>query len=96
MIRHVALFRWKPGFPPADLAEWTDRLRALPERVDGLCSLTVGPDRLHGERSWDAAAVAEVDSLADLPGYLGHPEHQAVARISAPHLAQLAMVDFEV
>ena len=61
MIRHVAVFKWKPGFPDKDLNEWMDRLRALPEQIDELSSLTVGTDVLHGGRSWDAAVVADVD-----------------------------------
>lgn len=96
MIRHVAVFRWKPGFPVQQREEWARRLRALPETVPVLRSLTVGEDVLHGERSWDAAVVAEVDTLADVRAYLQHPDHQAVTTISAPYLDALVLVDFEV
>lgn len=96
MIRHVAVFKWKPGFPQEQRQEWMDRLRALPDKVDVLRSLSVGEDVLHGERSWDAAVVAEVDTLADVPAYLQHPEHQAITTISGPYLATLVLVDFEV
>ena len=63
MIRHVAVFKWKPGFPDKDLNEWKNRLRALPEHIEELSSLTVGTDVLHGGRSWDAAVVADVDEV---------------------------------
>jgi hypothetical protein len=95
MIRHVAVFSWKPDFPEQDLHEWMDRLRALPDQLDVLRSLTVGTDVLHGGRSWDAAVVADVDDLDALSTYNQHPEHLAILRISAPNIDQLIQVDFE-
>jgi hypothetical protein len=96
MIRHVAVFRWKPGFPDEDLKEWTSRLRALPEQIEELSSLTVGTDVLHGGRSWDAAVVADVTNLDALTNYNQHPAHQAILEISAPNIDQLVQVDFEI
>jgi hypothetical protein len=95
MIRHVAVFKWKPGFPDNDLNEWMDRLRALPQQIDELSSLTVGTDVFRGGRSWDAAVVADVDNLEDLTTYNQNPEHQAILKISAPNIDQLVQVDFE-
>jgi hypothetical protein len=95
MIRHVAVFRWKPGFPAKDLSEWMDRLRALPEQIEELSSLTVGSDVLHGGRSWDAAVVADVESLDALTVYNENPEHRAILKISAPNIDQVIQVDFE-
>jgi hypothetical protein len=95
MIRHVAVFKWKPGFPEKDRAEWMNRLRALPRQIPELSSLTVGSDVLHGGRSWDAAVVADVDSLESLTTYNENPEHQAILKISAPNIDQVIQVDFE-
>jgi hypothetical protein len=96
MIQHVAVFKWKPDASAEDLSEWMRRLRALPDQVDELVSLTVGADMLHGDRSWDAAVVATLDSREGLTKYVEHPEHQAILLISAPHVAQLIQVDFEL
>jgi hypothetical protein len=96
MIRHVAVFRWKSDSSPEELQEWAEGLRALPEKIEILRSLAVGFDVVHGERSWDAAVVAEVDDVGDLGTFLDHPEHQALTRISAPHVEQLVVVDFPV
>jgi hypothetical protein len=95
MIRHVAVFRWKPGFPAKDLSEWMDRLRALPAQIEELSALTVGSDVLHGGRSWDAAVVADVDSIEALAVYNVNPEHQAILKISAPNIDEVIQVDFE-
>lgn len=95
MIRHVAVFKWKPGFPEKDLNEWMDRLRALPGHVEELRALTVGSDVFHGGRSWDAAVVADVDDLQALATYNENEEHQAILTISAPNIDQVIQVDFE-
>jgi hypothetical protein len=95
MIRHVAVFKWKPGFPDNDLSEWMDRLRALPGQIEELSSLTVGTDILHGGRSWDAAVVADVDTIEALDTYNENPEHQAILKISAPNIDRVIQVDFE-
>jgi len=95
MIRHVAVFKWKPGFPDNDLDEWMNRLRALPQQIEELASLTVGTDVLHGGRSWDAAVVADVESMDALAIYNKNPEHQAILKISAPNIEQVIQVDFE-
>ncbi len=72
-----------------------DRLRALPEQIEELSSLTVGSDVVHGGRSWDAAVVADVDSIEALAIYNENPEHQAIGKISAPNIEQVIQVDFE-
>jgi len=95
MIRHVAVFKWKPGFPEKDLNEWMDRLRALPGHVEELRALTVGSDVFHGGRSWNAAVVADVDDLQALAAYNENEEHQAILTISAPNIDQVIQVDFE-
>jgi len=96
MIRHVAVFKWKPGFPDKDLNEWMERLRALPHQIDELVSLTVGTDVLHGGKSWHAAVVADLADFDALATYNQNDEHQAILKISAPNIDKLIQVDFEI
>ena len=93
MIRHVVLFRWRPGFDPA---AWLERVRALPAQIPELRSLTAGPDVLGAERSWDAGLVAEFDRLADVATYTDHPAHRPLIEISAAGAEQIVSVDFEL
>jgi len=95
-IHHVALFKWKPGFPEPERLEWAERLRELPQRIGPVQSVLVGDDRLHGGRSWDAAVITVVDDLKGLDEYVRDSEHQSIITISAPYIDQLAQVDFEV
>jgi len=97
MIRHVAVFKFKPTFTPEARQEWIDQLTELPGQIDFLTSISVGDDQLHGARSFDAAVVADLDAGADrILDYINHPAHQAIGALSAPHIEQLVLVDFEV
>ncbi|MGI9824917.1 Dabb family protein [Agromyces sp. Marseille-Q5079] len=96
MIRHVAVFRFVPEFAPAERERWMSLLRALPEQVPELRSMSVGPDVLGGPASHDLAIVADFDDLDGLAAYTRHPAHAEVLRISAPVKLSLATVDFEI
>lgn len=96
MIRHVACFKWKTDFPEAERAEWARMLRALPNQIDFVHSLSVGDDLLRGAKSWDAAVVAELESIDQVMDYINHPLHQAAGTLSAPYIESLVLVDFEV
>jgi hypothetical protein len=71
-------------------------LRALPEQIPQLRSMSVGLDVLGGPASHELAIVADFDDLDGLDAYTRHPAHAEVLRISAPVKASLATVDFEI
>ena len=96
MIRHVAVFRFVPEFTVEQREHWMSLLRALPEQIPELRSLTVGRDVLGGPASHELAIVADFDDLDGLDAYTRHPAHAEVLRISAPVKASLATVDFEI
>lgn len=96
MIRHVALFRFIPSFTAAEREHWMSLLRALPEQIPGLRSMSVGVDLVAGPSSHELAIVADFDDLDALAAYSRHPAHDEVLRISGPVKVSLATVDFEV
>jgi len=97
MIRHIAVFKFKPTFTDRARQDWIDKLAELPGKIEFLRSLSVGDDQLHGPRSWDAAVVADLEVTVDrVPDYLNHPAHRAIGALSAPHIEQLVLVDFEI
>ena len=96
MIRHVAVFRFTPEFGAEDREHWMSLLRALPDQIPELRSMSVGVDTLHGPSSYELAIVADFDDLEGLAAYTGHPAHAEVLRISGPVKTSLATVDFEV
>jgi hypothetical protein len=96
VIRHVAVFTFVPGFTAADRANWIAMVRALPERIPEVLSMSIGEDVLHGPASHDLAIVADFATLADLETYSTHPAHAEVLAVSAGVKASLAVVDFEL
>ncbi|MFC8683506.1 Dabb family protein [Microbacterium ureisolvens] len=96
MIRHVAVFRFVPEFSAEEREHWMSLLRALPEQIPQLRSLSVGADVLGGPASHELAVVADFDDLDALAAYARHPAHEEVLRISAPVMLSLATVDFEM
>lgn len=96
MIRHVAVFRFRPSFTAAEREEWMSLLRALPDRIPELKRLSVGLDVVGGPSSHELAIVADFDDLSGLEAYNRHPAHAEVLRISAPVKTSLATVDFEL
>ena len=75
MIRHVAMFRWKPGVTPEQVAEVSAALDRLPATVDAIRRYEHGPDQGFGSPRWDYAVVAEFDDEAGWRAYDEHPDH---------------------
>ena len=96
MIRHVAVFRFVPEFTATQREEWMTMLRALPQAIPEVRSLSVGVDLLGGAASHEMALVADFDDLEGLAAYTRHPAHQEVLRVSATVKASLATVDYEI
>ena len=96
MIRHVAVFRFVPEFTTEQREHWMSLLRALPDQIPELKSMSVGVDTRHGPVSHDLALVADFDDLEGLAVYNSHPAHEEVLRISGPVKESVATVDFEI
>lgn len=96
MIRHVAVFTFKPEFTAEQRQEWIEIIKDLPNHIPQIRMMSIGEDTLHGPNSHELAIVADFDSLEDLHVYSTHPAHQKVLDISGPVKASLATVDFEL
>lgn len=96
MIRHVAVFTFKPEFTRERLDTWIGMVEDLPNHIPEVKAMSIGRDTLHGPNSHQLAIVADFDSLEDLAVYSSHPAHQSVLDMSAPVKASLAVVDFEI
>jgi len=96
MIRHVAVFRWRPDTSAAAVERVTEGLRALPEAVPSLRAYHVGADLGLGEDQWDYAVVADFDDAAGFLAYRAHPAHVAVLEERIlPILEARAAVQFD-
>lgn len=84
MLRHVAVFTWKPGTVGAQIAALSAALSALPGQIPQIRAYRFGPDAGLGGNA-DFAVVADFD---DERGYRAYAEHSAhvdvIQRLLAP------------
>jgi len=84
MIRHVALFRWKPETTAGQRELVTTELARLPAIVPSIRSFVIGPDAGITPGNADFAVTADFDDEAGYAAYRDDPAHRAII---ADHLA---------
>ncbi len=80
MIRHVVIFRWKPGTAASAVDHLEDGLRGLPAAIPQLRRYVFGRDLGLVEGNGDFGVVADCDDEAGWRAYLDHPRHVEVVR----------------
>jgi hypothetical protein len=96
LIRHVVMLKFKPDFGQESREHWAEQARKMPQKITEIRSFSLGFDVVGSERSWDAAIVADFDTIEDMQKYATHPVHLPVAAISVPNCEQMVSVDFEL
>ena len=96
MIRHVVMFKLRPGVSEAQRDEWLEMSRRVHERIDLVRAYSIGEDLLHLPRSYDVAVVADFDSLDDVRAYADDPAHLSTVELSRSLSEHIASVDFEL
>ncbi len=92
MIRHVVMFKLKRGVSPARRDEWLEVSRRVHGEIDIVRAYSIGADLLRLPRSYDAAVVANFESLEDVRAYAEHPAHLPAVELSE----RIISVNFEV
>jgi Stress responsive A/B Barrel Domain len=92
VIRHVVMFKLKPGVSEAQRDEWLEMSRRLHERIELVRAFSIGADLLRLPRSYDAAVVANFESLEDVRACAEHPAHLPAVELSE----RIISVNFEV
>jgi hypothetical protein len=97
MIRHIAVFRWREGTTPEQVAALHAGLAALPGQVPSIRAYTHGPDLELGEGRWDYALVGDFDDAEGYQAYVDHPAHDDVRRaLLSPLLADRGHVQIQL
>lgn len=95
MIRHVVLWRLKPG-----AGERFHAVRAALEaqqgRIPGLLKVEVGRNFASARRAVDFALVCDFDSREALAAYHRHPAHMETRAIVDPLVEEHWIVDYEL
>jgi heme-degrading monooxygenase HmoA len=95
MIRHVVLWRLRPGGIEAFTAIRA-ALQAQLGRIPGLLRVEVGRDDSGSRRAVDMALDSDFESSAALQAYHRHPAHMETRAIVDPHVADHWIADYEL
>jgi len=96
VIRHVVMFKLRPGVSEAQRDEWLEMSRRVHEQIDLVRAYSIGADLLHLPRSYDVAVVADFDSLDAVRAYADDPAHLSTVELSRSLSEHIASVDFEL
>jgi stress responsive alpha/beta barrel protein len=78
VVRHVALFHWKPETTPADVSRVEEALHQLPNKIACIQAYRFGRDLGIQQDNADFGLVADFVDEEALETYANHPDHQAV------------------
>jgi hypothetical protein len=96
VIRHIVFFKLNDGVTRADAAAGAAAFEALgPDVIPALRRWEVGWNVSDRPIAWDFCILAEIDDMAALAEYAGHPAHVAASDLWVP-ISQRCLVDVEV
>jgi hypothetical protein len=92
MMRHIVLFRRKPGVAKDEAREkaLTDRMAALGPDIPAIQRWRFHANELQRPICWDYVLEAEVADANALNDYLFHPLHQALVADLKPYFEWVA------
>lgn len=99
-VHHMVMFKWKEGTTEEQQAQIAAALIGLKDKIPGIVSLTYGK-----QNSTEGVAEAKgyhhglsviFENAAARDGYLPHPAHQAAVEILKMHLADVAVLDYDL
>ena len=97
MLRHVALFRWKPQATAADVSKVEAALRRLPAKISCIQSYRFGRDLGVQEGNADFALVADFIDAEGLKTYSNHPDHvEVVKSLIRPIVAKREAIQYVI
>ena len=96
MIRHLVLFKLKPGVTRDDprVTRWMELSDQLPSQIPEIVSREGGWNVTDRPIAYDFGQNSTFRSRADLAVYLPHPAHQAMVAV-AREVADWVLVDYE-
>ena len=85
----VAFIQLKPDTPRSVVDEFTAAFRELPNTVDGLCEIHVGPNIRARPGRPDYCLMYAFRDLAAFEEYMPHPEHMRLLDMVKPYFADV-------
>ena len=97
MIRHLVLFKLKPGVTRDDprVRRWMEMSARLPSEIPQIVGWESGWNVTDRPIAYDFGQNSTFRSRADLGIYVPHPAHQAMVAV-AREVADWVLVDYEM
>ena len=99
MVRHIVMWRLKPGAVRPEGIENLERIqRSVADvrgGVPGLLQLELGVNEAPGSDAADLVLLAQFDSWEALHGYESHPLHAQLRALIGPLRVERRVVDYE-
>jgi hypothetical protein len=95
-VRHVVLFKFKPGTSPEQIKQVEDAFRALPTKIPQIEGFEWGtnmsPEKL--DQGFTHCFLLTFRTAKDRDAYLPHPAHKAFGKVLRPYLDKVLVIDF--
>lgn len=96
MIKHIVLIKLNK-YDKKILAEMSKLILSMDEKIPQICSLEVGVDKLHSERSYDIALTATFKSMEELEIYQNNTYHcDIVKKFIRQYSSSTIVIDYEI
>jgi hypothetical protein len=96
VLRHVVLFKFKPGTSATDIKKVEDAFSALPNKIPQIVGYEWGtnnsPEGL--DKGFTHCFFLSFNSEDDRAIYLPHPDHKAFGEVLGPHLDDVLVLDY--
>ena len=97
MVRHIALFRWKPEATSEDVSNLEAALRQLPAKIPCIQAYRFGRDLGVQDGNADFGLVADFVDEQGLRTYANHPEHlEVIKKLIRPITAQREAIQYVI
>jgi hypothetical protein len=99
-VRHVVVFKYKPGTTPEQIKQVTDAFRDLGKKIPGIVGFETGVNDSPEKKNLDFTHVYMLtfEDAAARDAYLPHPEHKKFGQLLGQLgvVADVFVVDFPV
>ena len=96
VLRHIVLFKFKPGVAEEEIAKVETAFGELPEKIKEIKGFEWGinnsPENLN--KGFTHGFLLTFNSESDRAKYLPHPDHKAFGNILEPILEDVLVIDY--
>jgi hypothetical protein len=99
-VHHMVMFTWKDGTTAEQAAAIEKALTGLKQKVPGIVSLTYGkqhsPEDAAKKHGFQYGLSVVFANAAARDVYITHADHVAAVQVLLPHLADVAVLDYDL